>query len=37
MAALRAPPLGKGVDAGRMRLLAYWKRGAAGHRETIES
>ena len=37
MAALRAPLLGKGVDAGRMRLLAYWKRGAAGHRETIKS
>jgi len=31
MAALRAPLLGKGVDAGRMRLSAYWKRGEAGH------
>ncbi|MBZ0226135.1 MAG: siderophore-interacting protein [Comamonas sp.] len=31
MAALREPLLSKGVDARRIRLSAYWKRGVAGH------
>jgi len=35
MSALRAPLLGKGADARRMRLSAYWKRGVAEHHEDI--
>lgn len=37
MVALRALLLRKGVDAARMRLAAYWKRGAAAHREVFKS
>lgn len=35
MSVLRASLLSKGVDAKRMRLSAYWKRGVADHHEEI--
>lgn len=35
MSALRAPLLAKGADPKRMRLSAYWKRGAADHHEDL--